>query len=57
MVREDLSFGVTHMHTRYAPPPIDQRWLISSLIDAFPSHKEHPETRSLIHELVYAYLI
>lgn len=45
------------MHTRYAPPPIDQRWLISSLIDAFPSHKEHPETRSLIHELVYAYLI
>ena len=45
------------MHTRYAPPPIDQRWLIAAIMDAFPAHKEHPDTRSLIHELVYGYII
>jgi hypothetical protein len=33
------------------------RWLIASLIDSFPAHKQHPEARSLIHELVYAYSV
>ncbi len=49
--------GVPHMHTRYAPPPLDQRWLVAALIDAIPSYKEHPDARPLVSELVYAYLI
>lgn len=45
------------MATRYAPPPLDTRWLVATLKDMFPAHKEHPRSVELLHELVHAYTI
>ena len=43
------------MHTQYAPPSLDQAWLLASLKDAFPSHKTHRDSLHLLEELVVAY--
>jgi hypothetical protein len=45
------------MHQRYAPPPLDQRWLIAMLKDQFPAHKGHVRLEELLQELVHAYMM
>lgn len=44
------------MRTRYAPPPIDQSWLLAHLVDTFDAG-ENDTARSLLRELVHGYLI
>ena len=42
----------------YIPPPLDQRWLIASLIDTFYKNDRPDEiARQLLSELVHAYLM
>lgn len=40
---------------RYAPPPIDQRWLLAALKDSFSEHKDEHAFAAQLQDLIQAY--